>query len=65
MLVYPKMEIQAEAKATDAPERLQDREETTRKKRVRVRINFLWEECGCYPSQLESVRSHTRGMVNI
>lgn len=34
-------------------------------KRKRVRINFLWEECGCYPSQLESAGSHTRGMVNI
>lgn len=29
------------------------------------RINFLWEECSCYPSQLESLGSHTGGMVNI
>ena len=41
------------------------RRERESEREKRSRINFLWEECGCYPSQLESAGSHTRGMVNI
>lgn len=36
-----------------------------KRERRGVKINFLREECGCYPSQLESAGSHTRETVNI